>query len=73
MKTEKETESQSGQTEIQLAAYVEATVSAVDVGTFCHLAHHFKYVPLWGWTMAFSGRVKPNSFALPVWQKVCGV
>ncbi|MFQ8778095.1 MAG: hypothetical protein ACLR78_12560 [Roseburia sp.] len=41
MKTEKETESQSGQTEIQLAAYVEATVSAVDVGTFCHLAHHF--------------------------------
>jgi len=36
----KETESQSGQTEIQLAAYVEAAVSAVDVGTFCHLAHH---------------------------------
>ena len=23
-----------------LAAYVEAAVSAIDVGTFCHLAHH---------------------------------
>lgn len=28
----------------------------------------FKYVPLWGWTMAFQ-EVKPNSFALPVWQR----
>ena len=28
----------------------------------------FKYVPLWGWTMAFQ-EVKQNSFALPVWQR----
>lgn len=28
----------------------------------------FKYVPLWGWTMAFQ-EVKPNSFALPVWER----
>ena len=28
----------------------------------------FKYIPLWGWTMAFQ-EVKPNSFALPIWQR----
>jgi putative aldouronate transport system permease protein len=28
----------------------------------------FKYIPLWGWTMAFQ-EVKPNSFALPVWKR----
>ena len=28
----------------------------------------FKYVPLWGWTMAFQ-EVKPNSFALPIWER----
>ena len=28
----------------------------------------FKYIPLWGWTMAFQ-EVKPNSFALPVWER----
>ena len=28
----------------------------------------FKYVPLWGWTMAFQ-EVKPGSFALPVWER----
>ena len=28
----------------------------------------FKYVPLWGWTMAFQ-EVKPNSFALHFWER----
>ena len=28
----------------------------------------FKYVPLWGWTMAFQ-EVKPGSFALPIWER----
>ena len=28
----------------------------------------FKYIPLWGWTMAFQ-EVKPKTFALPVWQR----
>lgn len=28
----------------------------------------FKYVPLWGWTMAFQ-EVKPSTFALPVWER----
>ena len=28
----------------------------------------FKYVPLWGWTMAFQ-EVKPGSFALPMWER----
>lgn len=28
----------------------------------------FKYIPLWGWTMAFQD-VKPQSFSLPVWQR----
>ena len=28
----------------------------------------FKYVPLWGWTMAFQ-EVKPKSFALPMWER----
>lgn len=28
----------------------------------------FKYIPLWGWTMAFQ-EVKPNSFALPFWER----
>lgn len=28
----------------------------------------FKYIPLWGWTMAFQ-EVKPNSFALPIWER----
>lgn len=28
----------------------------------------FKYIPLWGWTMAFQ-EVKPNSFALSIWER----
>jgi len=28
----------------------------------------FKYVPLWGWTMAFQD-VRPKTFALPVWER----
>ena len=28
----------------------------------------FKYIPLWGWTMAFQ-EVKPKTFALPVWER----
>ena len=28
----------------------------------------FKYVPLWGWTMAFQ-EVKPSTFALPIWER----
>jgi putative aldouronate transport system permease protein len=28
----------------------------------------FKYVPLWGWTMAFQD-VRPKSFALPIWDR----
>ncbi|MBP3475668.1 MAG: sugar ABC transporter permease [Lachnospiraceae bacterium] len=28
----------------------------------------FKYVPLWGWTMAFQ-EVKPKTFAQPVWER----
>jgi putative aldouronate transport system permease protein len=28
----------------------------------------FKYIPLWGWTMAFQ-EVRPKSFALPVWER----
>ena len=28
----------------------------------------FKYIPLWGWTMAFQ-EVKPGSFALPIWER----
>lgn len=28
----------------------------------------FKYIPLWGWTMAFQ-EVKPQSFALSVWER----
>ncbi len=28
----------------------------------------FKYVPLWGWTMAFQD-VRPKTFAVPVWQR----
>lgn len=28
----------------------------------------FKYVPLWGWTMAFQ-EVVPKSFALPMWER----
>lgn len=28
----------------------------------------FKYIPLWGWTMAFQ-EVKPATFALPIWQR----
>lgn len=28
----------------------------------------FKYIPLWGWSMAFQ-EVKPNSFALPIWER----
>lgn len=28
----------------------------------------FKYIPLWGWTMAFQ-EVKPKSFALPIWER----
>lgn len=28
----------------------------------------FKYIPLWGWTMAFQ-EVKPATFATPIWQR----
>ncbi|MCI8316123.1 MAG: sugar ABC transporter permease [Lachnospiraceae bacterium] len=28
----------------------------------------FKYVPLWGWTMAFQD-VRPKTFAVPVWER----
>ena len=28
----------------------------------------FKYIPLWGWTMAFQN-VRPKSFALPIWER----
>ena len=28
----------------------------------------FKYIPLWGWTMAFQD-VRPKTFAVPVWQR----
>ncbi len=28
----------------------------------------FKYIPLWGWTMAFQD-VRPASFAVPVWER----
>ena len=28
----------------------------------------FKYIPLWGWTMAFQ-EVKPATFAIPVWER----
>lgn len=28
----------------------------------------FKYIPLWGWTMAFQ-EVRPDSFALPLWER----
>lgn len=28
----------------------------------------FKYIPLWGWSMAFQN-VRPKSFALPVWER----
>lgn len=28
----------------------------------------FKYIPLWGWTMAFQ-EVKPGTFALPIWER----
>lgn len=28
----------------------------------------FKYIPLWGWTMAFQ-EVKPATFALPIWER----
>lgn len=28
----------------------------------------FKYIPLWGWTMAFQ-EVKPGTFVLPVWER----
>lgn len=28
----------------------------------------FKYIPLWGWTMAFQ-EVKPSSFALAIWER----
>ncbi len=28
----------------------------------------FKYVPLWGWTMAFQ-EVVPKSFAKPIWER----
>ncbi len=28
----------------------------------------FKYIPLWGWTMAFQ-KVKPATFALPIWER----
>lgn len=28
----------------------------------------FKYVPLWGWTMAFQ-EVKPKTFAQPIWER----
>ena len=33
----------------------------------------FKYIPLWGWTMAFQ-EVKPATFAIPIWERaVTGV
>ena len=28
----------------------------------------FKYIPLWGWTMAFQ-EVKPATFAIPIWKR----
>lgn len=28
----------------------------------------FKYIPLWGWTMAFQ-KVKPATFGLPIWER----
>lgn len=28
----------------------------------------FKYIPLWGWTMAFQ-EVKPKTFPLPIWER----
>ncbi len=28
----------------------------------------FKYIPLWGWTMAFQ-EVKPATFSLPIWER----
>ena len=28
----------------------------------------FKYIPLWGWTMAFQD-VTPKSFAQPIWER----
>lgn len=28
----------------------------------------FKYIPLWGWTMAFQ-EVKPATFAVPIWER----
>ncbi len=28
----------------------------------------FKYIPLWGWTMAFQ-EVKPKTFAQPIWER----
>lgn len=28
----------------------------------------FKYIPLWGWTMAFQ-EVKPATFAMPIWER----
>lgn len=28
----------------------------------------FKYIPLWGWTMAFQN-VKPKTFAVPIWER----
>ncbi len=28
----------------------------------------FKYIPLWGWTMAFQ-EVKPATFAIPIWER----
>ena len=28
----------------------------------------FKYVPLWGWTMAFQD-VKPATFSVPIWER----
>ncbi|MDL2300994.1 ABC transporter permease subunit [Lachnospiraceae bacterium OttesenSCG-928-D06] len=28
----------------------------------------FKYLPLWGWTMAFQD-VRPSTFALPIWER----
>ena len=47
---------------------METEISSVNVSAFRNLAHYFKYVPLWGWTMAFQ-EVKPGSFALPVWER----
>lgn len=28
----------------------------------------FKYIPLWGWTMAFQ-EVKPATFTVPIWER----